>query len=149
MELRIAQLANFVRPTSGGMKVAIDQLARGYVDAVIEEIHRISGAVAIMMRVATVDTEVLGHRIPKGTDVFMLTQGPGFVMPSIPVDENARSATSKESKDKNGAWDEATIHEFDPERWLEKDSDGKVVFNSRAGPVMPFGAGPRGCFGKS
>ncbi|WP_409483977.1 glycosyltransferase [Arsenicicoccus dermatophilus] len=30
MELRIAQLANFVGPTSGGMKIAIDQLARGY-----------------------------------------------------------------------------------------------------------------------
>ena len=101
-----------------------------------------------MMRVATVDTEVLGHRIPKGTDVFMITQGPGFVMPSIPVDEKVRSTTSRESKDKNGAWDEATIHEFDPERWLEEDSEGNVVFNSRAGPTMPFGAGPRGCFGK-
>lgn len=33
MDLRIAQLANFVGPTSGGMKVAIDQLAQGYVDA--------------------------------------------------------------------------------------------------------------------
>jgi len=119
-----------------------------YLDAVIEEIHRITGAVAIIMRVATVDTEILGHRVPKGTDVFMLSQGPGFVMPSIPIDENVRSTTSRESKDKNGAWDEATIHEFDPERWLEEDSEGNVVFNSRAGPTMPFGAGPRGCFGK-
>ena len=119
-----------------------------YLDAVIEEIHRVSSAIAINMRVTTVDTEVLGHRIPKGIDVFMVTSGPGFVMPSIPVDENVRSATSRESKDKNGVWDEATIHEFDPERWLDKDSEGKVVFNSRAGPTMPFGAGPRGCFGK-
>ena len=120
-----------------------------YLDAVIEEVHRVSGAVAINMRVATVDTEVLGHRIPKGTDVFMLSQGPGFVMPSIPIDEKVRSASSRDSKDKNGAWDEATIHQFDPERWLEEDSEGNVVFNSRAGPTMPFGAGPRGCFGNS
>ena len=45
--------------------------------------------------------------------------------------------------------DPRTIDKFDPERWLEKDSEGNVVFNSRAGPTMPFGAGPRGCFGKS
>jgi cytochrome P450 len=120
-----------------------------YLDAVIEEVHRTSGAVPIHIRVATVDTEVLGHRIPKGTDIFMLSQGPNFNMPSIPIDENVRSASSRESKDKNGAWDEATIHEFDPERWLEEDSEGNMVFNSRAGPAMPFGAGPRGCFGKS
>lgn len=31
--MRIAQLANFVGPTSGGMKVVIDELGQGYVDA--------------------------------------------------------------------------------------------------------------------
>ena len=44
MELRIAQLANFVRPTSGGMKVAIDQLARGYVDAGAQRLLIIPGS---------------------------------------------------------------------------------------------------------
>jgi cytochrome P450 len=120
-----------------------------YLDAVIEEVHRGTGAVGAMMRVATVDTVVLGHRIPKGTDVFMLTQGPDFIMPSIPIEESVRSNTSRESKDKNGSWDQATIADFDPERWLEKDSGGNEVFNSRAGPTMPFGAGPRACFGMS
>jgi cytochrome P450 len=119
-----------------------------YLDAVIEEVHRLTGAVGIQMRVATVDTDVLGHRIPKGTDVFMLTHSPDFVLPSIPIDESLRSNTSKESKGKNGSWDQDTIADFDPERWLETDEEGKVVFNSRAGPTMPFGAGPRGCFGK-
>jgi cytochrome P450 len=119
-----------------------------YLDAVIEEVHRLTAAVGIMMRVATVDTEVLGHRIPKGTDIFMLTQSPDFTKPSIPVDESLRSNTSRESKGKNGSWDQDTISEFDPERWLERDEQGNVVFNSRAGPAMPFGAGPRGCFGK-
>jgi cytochrome P450 len=119
-----------------------------YLDAVIEEVHRLTGAVGIQMRVATVDTDVLGHRIPKGTDVFMLTHSPDFVLPSIPIDESLRSNTSKESKGKNGSWDQATIADFDPERWLETDEEGKVIFNSRAGPTMPFGAGPRGCFGK-
>ncbi|TRY19881.1 glycosyltransferase family 1 protein [Tessaracoccus rhinocerotis] len=36
--MRIAQLANFVGPTSGGMKVVIDKLAEGYVDAGHERI---------------------------------------------------------------------------------------------------------------
>ena len=31
--MRIAQLANFVGPTSGGMKVVVEQLGQGYVDA--------------------------------------------------------------------------------------------------------------------
>ena len=31
--MRIAQLANFVGPTSGGMKVVIEQLGQSYVDA--------------------------------------------------------------------------------------------------------------------
>lgn len=33
VRMRIAQLANFVGPTSGGMKVVIDSLGQGYVDA--------------------------------------------------------------------------------------------------------------------
>lgn len=43
-KLRIAQLANFVGPTSGGMKVAIEHLGRGYVEAGAERILVIPGA---------------------------------------------------------------------------------------------------------
>lgn len=42
-QLRIAQLANFVGPTSGGMKVAIEHLGRGYVAAGAERILVIPG----------------------------------------------------------------------------------------------------------
>lgn len=42
--LRIAQLANFVGPVSGGMKVAIDQLGKGYVRAGHDRILVIPGA---------------------------------------------------------------------------------------------------------
>ena len=41
--LRIAQLANFVGPVSGGMRVAIDHLGKGYVDAGHERIFVIPG----------------------------------------------------------------------------------------------------------
>lgn len=150
-KLRAALREAYPRATEAGELPSAREISSTripYLDAVIEEVHRVSSAASVMIRTTTVDADVLGHRIPKGTDVFMLTQGPDFKMPSIPVDESLRSNTSRESKDKNGSWDQATITQFDPERWLEKDEDGHLVFNSRAGPIMPFGAGPRGCFGE-
>lgn len=42
--LRIAQLANFVSPKSGGMKIAIDQLGKGYLAAGHERILIIPGS---------------------------------------------------------------------------------------------------------
>lgn len=42
--MRIAQLANFVGPTSGGMKVAIDKIGEGYVRAGHERIFVVPGA---------------------------------------------------------------------------------------------------------
>lgn len=41
--MRIAQLANFVGPTSGGMKVVIETLGRGYLDAGHERIFVVPG----------------------------------------------------------------------------------------------------------
>lgn len=43
MTLRIAQLANFVSPISGGMKVAVDQIGQGYVRAGHERLLIIPG----------------------------------------------------------------------------------------------------------
>lgn len=149
--LRTALRGAFSRSYASGELPTAQEIANTkvpYLDAVLEEVHRLSGAAGIMSRVATVDTEVLGHRIPKGTDVFMLTMGPDFRSPGIAVDEKLRSSSSRDSKDKNGSWDPVNVRRFDPERWLEKDEQGNVAFNARAGPNMPFGAGPRGCFGK-
>ncbi len=42
--MRIAQLANFVGPTSGGMKVVIDALGQGYIDAGHERVFVLPGA---------------------------------------------------------------------------------------------------------
>ncbi|HWJ11008.1 MAG TPA: glycosyltransferase [Nocardioides sp.] len=43
--MRIAQLANFVGATSGGMRTAIEQLGRGYVDAGVDRLLVIPGPV--------------------------------------------------------------------------------------------------------
>ncbi|TKA29918.1 hypothetical protein B0A54_15044 [Friedmanniomyces endolithicus] len=79
------------------------------------------------------DTEIFGCRIPKGTDVFMLSNGPGFRTAPLHVDEAKRSKTSQESIGKNGAWDPADIGEFKPERWLVDNEKGGLAFESRAG----------------
>ena len=43
-----------------------------YLHATVEEVARCSDTVGGTMRLATKDTEILGHHIPKGTDVFMV-----------------------------------------------------------------------------
>jgi cytochrome P450 len=51
-------------------EIAISHLP--YLDATVEEVLRLACAAPTNIRTATVDTEVLGYTIPKGTDVFML-----------------------------------------------------------------------------
>jgi cytochrome P450 len=43
-----------------------------YVDAFIEENGRLRNVAGSLVRMTVVDTEVLGFRIPKGTDVFLV-----------------------------------------------------------------------------
>lgn len=119
-----------------------------YLDAVIEEVMRHTSATQIVNRVATVDTQILGMHIPKGTDVFFPNGGPSFLTPAFDIDDKLRTQSSRETKAGHGAWDPSTIGDFLPERWLTPDNNGKLVFNPRAGPSMPFGAGIRSCFGE-
>jgi cytochrome P450 len=119
-----------------------------YLDAFLAENHRFAVTISCMIRYTIKDTTVLGHRIPKGTDVFMLTNGPNYHMPAMPVDEATRSKSSQDAKDKYGTWDESDMGEFRPERWLERTENGEERYNAVAGPSIPFGVGPRGCFGE-
>ncbi|VBB84782.1 Putative cytochrome P450 E-class, group IV [Podospora comata] len=124
-----------------------------YLDAIIEEMLRIN-AVPVT-REAVVDTTVLGCPIKKGTQVFFMSNGPGFLSPSFPVDEAKRSDTSRLSKRANDSWDERQdLARFDPERWLVRKTDGTGVtaddvdFDGAAGPQLVFGLGPRTCWGR-
>ena len=114
----------------------------------IEEILRCSttgGAV----RIAKEDTDVLGHRIPAGTDVYMMNNGPGFMSPGFKIDESRRSPSSQANKDSSGGeWDPADMGAFNPDRWLTRDDKGAEMYNARAGPQLAFGLGPRSCFGR-
>ncbi|KAF6824486.1 cytochrome p450 [Colletotrichum plurivorum] len=125
-----------------------------YFDAVVEEILRCCRTLPITSREALVDTQILGRRIPKGTLVMFLANGPGYLHPAVPVDEASRSTDSaKHAAERAGVWDPANVRDFVPERWLKTvpaDDDGpeREVFDANAGPFMTFGHGPRACFGK-
>ena len=123
-----------------------------YLDAIIEEMLRIN-AVPVT-REALCDTTILGCPIKKGTQVFFMSNGPGFLSPSFPLDESKRSDTSRAAK-LNDTWDEdEDLSRFDPERWLVPKNDGKGVladnvdFDGAAGPQLVFGLGPRACWGR-
>ena len=117
-----------------------------YLEAVIEEMLRLTPFT--MTRETTCDTEILGHMVPKGYQVFMVNFGPGYLSPSIPVDDTQRSPTSRAAK-VPGSWDETKdLRIFDPERWLVQKGDGGVEFDSAAGPQLNFGMGIRQCWGR-
>ena len=113
----------------------------------MEEILRHSLTAAAVMRVTTVDVEVLGHHIPKGTDIFLMGNGPSVFSPAFPITDSLRSASGRGAKNRVGAWNADDITEFKPERWLVEE-DGKKVFDAAAGPLLAFGLGPRGCYGR-
>ncbi|KAK3936287.1 cytochrome P450 [Diplogelasinospora grovesii] len=128
-----------------------------YLDAVIDEVLRHANTIAFVVRVALQDTTVLGCHIPKGTDVFLMANGAGYLEPNMPVDSNgggpglARSQGARRESGKalTGTWDDSDIAAFKPERWLTVDPDtGKGTYDPMAGPTLAFGLGPRGCFGR-
>ncbi|KAK2038885.1 cytochrome P450 [Colletotrichum somersetense] len=123
-----------------------------YLDAVIEEMLRINAVP--MTREAMCDTTILGRPIRKGTQVFFISNGPGFLSPPLSVEDGERSEYSRAAK-MNAAWNAARDPAlFDPERWLVRKKDGEgllaedVEFDGAAGPQLVFGLGPRSCWGR-
>lgn len=102
-------------------------------------------------RKALVDSTVLGHHIPKGTEVFILNMAGNSQEPPIGIiPEHLRSKTSRavaKAKTAVGLWNPKDVRDFKPEQWLVEE-DGKVTSSSMAGPMLAFGLGPRACFGR-
>ncbi|KAM7202687.1 Cytochrome P450 [Rhypophila sp. PSN 637] len=85
-----------------------------------------------------------GHRIPAGIDVFAAPSVQSIEdMEDFQIDPKLRSATSRQRETGNGC-ERSTKGLYMPDRRL--DEDGK--YDAYAGPMLPFGAGPRGCFGQ-
>ncbi|MDI1488091.1 MAG: hypothetical protein OHK93_007365 [Ramalina farinacea] len=113
-----------------------------YIEASIQELIRIALTAPSWHRRTTQDVVVLGHRIPAGTDVFGAPSIQSLDdMDDFIINPGLRSASSKPRH--SGKWSRETKGLYQPERWL----DAKGEFDAYAGPMLPFGAGPRGCFG--
>ncbi|KAK7981987.1 cytochrome P450 oxidoreductase [Apiospora saccharicola] len=120
-------------------------------DAAIEETLRLS-TITTVARQAVVDTEILGCKIPKGTQIAaqnLLYERP-VTVPEELRSENSRAVHSE--KRTRGGYDGPAgdnLQDFVPERWLVRgDKDGQMVFDAYALPRTAFGDGPRGCFGR-
>jgi len=119
-----------------------------YLDAFLEEVLRLNCPVVTIMVQTRMDTVVLGHAVPRDTQVFLNLTGPSLNMPSVSIDETSRSKTSQKHKPARQNWDNLNPEAFCPERWLRKDAEGKWVFDAASGPTLAFSAGNRGCWGK-
>ena len=125
-----------------------------YLEAVIAETFRLSRVGPASFRQTTVDTYILGRFIPAHTNVMLVTDGPSQVL-AEPISVNAadRSESSRKSAHRWPSWPHRNdLHEFKPERWLRDEVDEKgcsrTSFDAKAGPLLPFSAGPRGCYGQ-
>ena len=115
-----------------------------YLEATLEEINRCGGTTPIVDRQAVVDTQLLGHHIPKKTNVACLTMGPSMMEPGFDIDESRRHESIRGVQgEKSKPWDAKDMAVFKPERWIKDNS-----FDPTAGPQLAFGQGLRTCCGK-
>ncbi|KAL2851110.1 cytochrome P450 [Aspergillus pseudoustus] len=110
-----------------------------YLDAVSEEILRFANPATGVDRQAVVDTEILGHAVPKGTIVACLLPEPALISPP----EIAKNLSQRSSSINSNSWDDSDLAHFRPERWILHGE-----FDLDAAPRVAFGLGPRGCPGK-
>lgn len=113
--MRIAQLANFVGPTSGGMKVVIETLGKGYVDAGHTRIFVSPGA-----RDEVIETEagiLVSVKAPKVSEQYRMIFQPWRVLDVL----DRFRPTSIEVSDK---WTLSPAA-----RWAAKRSVGSVLFS--------------------
>ena len=154
IKLRDALHKAFPEDEKAGTIPSVERLLQTtvpYLEAVIAETLRISRVFPGLIRQANVDAELLGHIIPRGTTVIFALGGDSLLYndngPSVP--EDRRSASSRTAKSSlPRSWSNERKRDFWPERWLGKNDDGQEVFDIHAGPSLPFGVGPRGCFGQ-
>jgi len=117
-----------------------------YLDAVIAETLRLSATGSVCFRQVVAPCTILGHMLPAVTPLILVTADPSHRLSAMPIiSDEIRSKTSQKIPlpvcDRNTG---LASNVFEPGRWLV---DGR--FEPNAFPMLPFSAGPRGCFGKS
>jgi cytochrome P450 len=118
-----------------------------HLDAVIEEALPYASTATTILRTTTQDVEILGHVIPKTTEIYSLSQGPSIFSPTFSIPDSLRSESVLAAKDRIGSWDPQDMGQPNPERWL-REENGKEVFDAASGLLLTFGLGPRGCYGR-
>ncbi|TCC27623.1 glycosyltransferase [Kribbella speibonae] len=132
--LRIAQLANFVGPTSGGMRTAIEHIGQGYVEAGAERIVITPGE-----KDSVVETElgtIVRVKAPKVSGGYRLITTPWTV---VDVLKRFRPTTVEIS-------DKSTL--LPVARWARKNDIGTVLFShERLDAMLALGAARPGQLG--
>ncbi|KAL1865339.1 hypothetical protein Daus18300_007229 [Diaporthe australafricana] len=113
-----------------------------YLEATMEEAVRLGNIHPRLVRIATVDTSILGYPIPKGAQVVSSSY---VGEKPLAIPEEQRSKRSQQSKVNFRKYYEDGMDNFVPERWL----DEKGEFDSHQYPTLAFSAGPRVCYGRA
>lgn len=113
--MRIAQLANFVGPASGGMKTAVEALGRGYAGAGASRLLIVPGPVDC--RTQTMHGEILQFRAPRVGGGYRLIVEPWRILTAL----EAFNPTSIEISDK------ATL--IPVTRWARRNGVGSVLLS--------------------
>lgn len=111
-----------------------------YLEATMEEAIRLGNIHPRLVRIATVDTSILGYPIPKGAQVVSSSY-----VGERPLDipEAERSKRSQQSKVNFRKYFEDDMDKFMPERWIGENGE----FDPHQYPTLAFSAGPRVCYG--
>ena len=115
MTLRIAQLANFIGPSSGGMKTAVDALGRGYAEAGAERLLVVPGPRDV--RTSTPAGDVVQLRSPRVGGGYRLILEPWRVIDVL----EGFGPTSLEISDKS------TL--LPVTRWARRNGVGRLLFS--------------------
>jgi alpha-1,6-mannosyltransferase len=113
--MRIAQLANFIGPASGGMKTAVDRLGRGYVEAGAQRLLVVPGPRD--SRVATEHGDVVQVRAPQVGGGYRLIVEPWRVVDVL----EEFAPTSLEISDKSTLLPVA--------RWARRNGVDTILFS--------------------
>lgn len=132
--LRIAQLANFVGPTSGGMRTAIEHVGQGYVEAGADRIVITPGEKDVV--VETEAGTVVRVKAPKVSGGYRLITNPWTVIDIL----KKFGPTTVEISDKSTLLPVA--------RWARRNDIGTVLFShERLDAMLALGAARPGQLG--
>lgn len=117
-----------------------------YLDAFIAETLRHSCTGPISFREAIQDCNILGHPIPSGTPIVLMTQDV-LHRQATHLGKEPRSPSGRRARPRRLESQDIAVpplNSFYPGRWLGTDGN----FDPNAVLSLPFSAGARGCFGQ-